>query len=61
VARRKSPMEMYQEPSHKDRMDHHIDEAVQHAALEHPQTKKLMKTIKADMLKASKAPKAKKK
>jgi hypothetical protein len=54
-------MEMYQEPSHKDRMDHHIDEAVQHAALEHPQTKKLMKTIKADMLKASKAPKAKKK
>ena len=46
-----SPMG-WEEPTNKTRMDHHIDEAVQHAALEHPQTKKLMKTIKADMLKA---------
>ncbi len=62
MARTKSSdIGMWKEPTHKEQADHHIDEAVKHAALEHPQTKKLMKSIKADMLKASKAPKIKKK
>lgn len=51
----------YQEPTHKEQAGQHIDEAVKHAALDHPQTKKLMKEIKAAMLKASKSIKTKKK
>ncbi len=60
MARSKS-IGMWKEPTHAEQADHHIDEAVKHAVLEHPQTKKLMKSIKSDMLKASKAPKTKKK
>jgi hypothetical protein len=59
---RSTKIRAFEPPTHKDQADFHIEEAVKHAALEHPQTKKLMKTLKASMLTASKgkAPKAKK-